>query len=54
MGGGVSKETSLNFVLSDYFAINLHSGTLTVPTNKRTDFRLPNACTCSCSIKFIY
>lgn len=35
MGGGVSKERSLDFVSSEYFAINLHSRTLRAPTNKR-------------------
>lgn len=52
MKRGVSKERSLDFVSSEFFAINLHSRTLRAPTNKRADFRLPNACTCS--IRFIY
>lgn len=53
-GGGVFKEILLNFVLLDYFVINLYLGILIVLINKRIDFRFFNVCICSCSIKFIY
>lgn len=50
--GVVFKERLLDFVLLEYFVINLYLRILRVLINKRVDFRFFNVCICS--IRFIY